>query len=75
MCFMFVLLGGFFVYLGDKMIWNFMILYRCIYEDVIIDRDCDMMNKLEIFYGNICILKFYIKMNFIYVCLFIEFVL
>lgn len=37
--------------------------------------DCDMMNKLEIFYGNICILKFYIKMNFIYMCLFIEFVL
>lgn len=52
-----------------------MILYRCIYEDVIIDRDCDMMNKFEIFYGNICILKFYIKMNFIYMCLFIEFVL
>lgn len=28
----------FFVYLGDKMIWNFMILYRCIYEEVFIDR-------------------------------------
>lgn len=65
----------FFVNLGDKMIWNFMILYRGIYEEVFIDRDCDMMNKLEIFYGNICILKFYIKMNFVYVCLFIEFVL
>lgn len=28
----------FFVYLGDKMIWNFMISYRCIYEEAFTDR-------------------------------------
>lgn len=62
----------FFVYLGDKMIWNFMISYWCIYEDAITDRDCDMMNKLEILHGNTCISKLHIKMNSIYVCSSIE---
>lgn len=49
-----------------------MISYRCIYEDAITDRDCDMMNKLEILHGNTCISKLRIKMNSIYVCSSIE---